>query len=42
LTHTTIWIKKQTLEKLKKIARYGDTYDKLINRLLDKNDDTKN
>lgn len=33
---TTIQIAKVTVEKLKNIGKKGETYDDVINRLLDK------
>jgi len=36
MTATMIRIEKKTAERLKHIGIYGDTYDMIINRLLDK------
>lgn len=33
---TSIRVKKSTVERLKRIGRKGETYDEIINRLLDK------
>lgn len=35
MSETTIAVKKKTRERLKKIGRKGETYDDIINRLID-------
>ena len=32
---TTISLKKETVDKLKMLGRKGDTYDDIVNRLID-------
>ena len=32
--HTTIWIRKETLERLSQVSKRGESYDKLLQRIL--------
>lgn len=31
---TTIWISRETLEKLKKLGKFGESYNDILKRLL--------
>ena len=33
---TNLWIKKDTRERLKQFGEYADTYDMILNKLMDK------
>jgi len=35
MTITTIRLKKETVEKLKEIGKKGETYDQIVNRLIE-------
>ena len=41
LGYTTITVKKSTKERLRKFGGYGDTWDKIINRILDELEELK-
>lgn len=36
MSETTIVVKKETRDRLKKIGKKGESYDDIINRLIDK------
>ena len=38
---TTIWVKRSTAERLKSLGRKGETYDEIINRLIDEHEKMK-
>ena len=38
---TTVRVLKKTLEKLKSIGKKGETYDEIINRLIESDTKTK-
>lgn len=33
--YMVVRLKKKTIERLKRIGKFGETYDQLINRILD-------
>jgi len=38
---TTLTVNPLTIERLKKVGRFGESYNVLINRILDENEELK-